>query len=183
MKGLKLVRHGVKWVISLKMHVFMLAETFGEDHGQFVTWLKSLRMKRSDEEKRKLIKGGMGDPNPDLIDDARPIVREVRLYDVVVPEDNRDEFLSVVKGFQTQRVENVDTLRGKVPVESRDIEVTGNKYLKRVARYFAKFIPGLDQVDMSEYDAHPHVKWHKWVYCYVVGVRRDEYNQDDIEMT
>lgn len=165
------------------MHVFMLAETFGEDHEQFVAWLKSLRMRRSDEEKAKLIKGGMADLNPDFIDDARPIVREVRLYDVVIPKDNKDEFLSVVKGFQTQSVENVDTLRGKSPVESRDIEVTGNKYLKRVARYFAKFIPGLDQVDMSRYEAHPHVKFSKWVYLYVLGVRKDKYNQDNIEMT
>lgn len=161
----------------------MLAETFGEDHEQFVAWLKSLRMKRSDEEKAKLIKAGMADPNPDLIDDARPIVREVRLYDVVVPEDNKDEFLSVLKGFNEQRVENVDTLRGVSDVETRRIEVSGSKWVKRLGKYLTKFIPGIQGVDMDEYDAHPTVKWSKWAYLYPLGIRKDKRNVDGVELT
>ena len=168
---------------ALKMHVFMLAETFGEDHEQFVEWLKSLRMKRSDEEKARLIKGGMADPNPELIDDAVPIVREVRLYDVVIPEDNRDEFMSVLKGFNEQPVENVDTLRGKAEVETRRIEVTGSSWVKKLGKYLTKLMPGIDAVDMEEYDVHPTVKWSKWCYLYILGTRKDKRNVDGIELT
>ena len=145
------------------MHVFMLVEAQPENFEEFESWVSSFAFERSDAEKEKLIKAGMADTRKEFIDKAIPLVREMRMYNVVIPEDNKEEFLGVMKNVHSTAQHDM-------------------KKVDTAVKLLSMALP-IDKIDMEKVKNIPVHKPRKAIYAYILCSLKDIKDKDGVEMT
>lgn len=156
------------------MHIIGAVQTQAntDTFDRWIDWIMKMPMPRSDAEKKRLIAAGMADTNPDLIDPAYALARKIDLVDFVIPDDNYEFFMGVMKHF------------------SRLGHIEGPKlnFALKTLMKLTPFEPIEQDKDWTGIDDKniPGGKWPlgaDFLYFKPLGLIRDKQNKKGVELT
>ena len=137
------------------MHIITLVESDPKSFSTFESWIANQKFRISEDRKNKIRKSGETPP-----EFHRAYAREVKLYDITLPEENVEDLLKMLKNTESAGHIGLDKL----------------EKLSRLIRMFTP-IESVNKNVVKDGNKCPV----DWIYTYVIGKIKDEKDKFGVE--